>query len=422
MKQFFCLLLCTVLLLPLLTSCTATLTPTEVKTTAEKKTEESKKESYDYPEVYDKLSLKKINSFPTASSNMSEDELRQLCVDFFDFCQSFAWTPSEDYTYTVRNKKSDVTLKRGTVYGGLPYVTGARGNIYRLMEFYDEETGVVDIKKAGADPLKFGNQCSFGAFWAWARVINSATFNGTSQMVSKNGFIPVGTYSYDLSLEEFGTPNTQEICAKNGEQVMYSSYAALKPADGLVYSLNAGHVIMCSSNPVVVKNTDGSIDGEKSYFTYIHQSTAWTASKQSDGSAFRAQTIPHSKKTFAETFKENYLPFTFAELTGEDPVECSETSFSHTKDTMTVAELQKAVIQSNYAISHATFTITNENNSVVLTKTVLCDKVDQKSFTFASGYLPADLKNHAKKNRAITVTCRISTGEELTVYEGILAP
>ena len=99
------LLLALAALLPLI-SCGKALDPiqtNETKQTQESKTNmtETKKETYDYPEVCDKLSLEKINSFPIASSEMTTDQLRQLCVEFFAYSQSFAWTPAENYTYTI---------------------------------------------------------------------------------------------------------------------------------------------------------------------------------------------------------------------------------------------------------------------------------------------------------------------------------
>ncbi len=403
-----------------LVSCGTELSPSETEPKERVTTMENKNDSYDYPEVCDKLSLETLDSFPIASDQMSEDELRRLCVEFFAYCQSFAWTPTEDYTFTVRSKNRDVTLYRGKVYGGLPYVTSGRGNVYRLMEYYDEETGVVDVKKAGADPLQFGNQCSFGSFWAWARVVNSAKFGGTNHLVAKNGFIPIGPYEYDLSLSTFGSPNTKEICTANGEQTMFRSYAELKPADGIVQSMGRGHVIMCASLPVVVKNDDGTINGEESYFTYIHQASSWTDQKQSDGSPFRAQTVPYSKKTFAETYKESYLPFTFAEFTGASPVEKSEIAFSHTKDTVTVDELKQSTVASNYAVSHAVVTVTDEDGKVLMTKTAFCTEVNQKEFSLGSCLYPSELTKLAKEGHAIAVTCRLGNGETPTVYKGTL--
>ncbi len=421
-----CFLLLFSALLPLI-SCGTGLAPSEL-TTETDPTEtqdktmmtETKTETNNYPEVCDKLSYEKINSFPIASADMTEDELRALCVEFFAYCQSFAWTPSQDYTYTIRSKNRDVTLKRGVVYGGLPYVTSGMGNIYRLMEHYDEETGVVDMKKAGVSAELFGNQCSFGSFWAWARVVNSATFGGTNHLVAKNGFIPIGPYTYDQSIDQFGNPNTKEICEQNGSQIMFQSYAKLKPADGVVCSVGRGHVMMCATVPVVVKNADGSINGEESYFTYIHQASSWSDQKQSDGSPFRAQTVPYSKKSFAETFKENYLPFTFGELLGKDPVEKSQTSFSHTKDTMSVAEMKEGMISSNYAISHAIITVSDENGNRLWSQSVPAEKINQKSFSLGTRLYPAELDKLAKENRTVTVTCQISTGEIATVYTGTL--
>lgn len=419
-----CFLLVLATALPLI-SCGKTLDAidtTETKQTRESNTNmtETKNDAYDYPEVCDKLSLEKINSFPVASSEMTTEQLRGLCVEFFAYCQSFAWTPAEDYTYTIRSKNRDVTLYRGKVYGGLPYVTSGRGNIYRLMEYYDEETGVVDVKKAGADAVQFGNQCSFGSFWAWARVVNSAAFGGTNHLVAKNGFLPIGPYQYDFSITEFGSPNTKEICAANGRQIMFQSYAQLKPADGIVQSMGRGHVIMCASEPVIVKNEDGTINGEESYFTYIHQASSWSDQKQSDGTPFRAQTVPYSKKSFAETFKESYVPFTFAEFTGEDPVERSETKFSHEKETMTVEELKQSTITSNYAVSHAVVTVSDENGKELLSKTAFCTKVNEKDFSLGSCLYPAELSTLAKEGHPIRVTCRLSTGEIRTVYQGTL--
>lgn len=419
-----CFLLALAAVLPLI-SCGKEFEPiqtNETKQTQESKMNmtETKQETYDYPEVCDKLSLEKINSFPVASEEMSEEKLRRLCVEFFAYCQSFAWTPAEDYTYTIRSKNRDVTLYRGTVYGGLPYVTSGRGNIYRLMEYYDEETGVVDVKKAGADAVQFGNQCSFGSFWAWARVVNSAAFGGTNHLVAKNGFLPIGPYKYDFSISTFGSPNTSEICEANGEQIMFRSYAELKPADGIVQSMGRGHVIMCASEPVIVTNEDGTINGEESYFTYIHQASSWSDQKQSDGTPFRAQTVPYSKKTFAETYKENYVPFTFAEFTGEDPVERSETKFSHVKETMTVEELKQSTITSNYAVSHAVITVSDGNGNKLLTKTAFCTEINQKEFSLGSCLYPAELTSLANEGHTVTVSCRLANGETPTVYKGTL--
>ncbi|MBQ8916951.1 MAG: hypothetical protein IJ028_07220, partial [Alistipes sp.] len=131
MKRFFSLLLCFLMLLPLLAGCggdsldTAEETKEETKTaeTAEIK-EEPKKELPEIP-AENRLSAEKIASFPIASDAMSEEELRNLCVEFFRFSQTFAWTPSETWSYTIGSSTAAHYMNQGSVYGGFPYLHGA---------------------------------------------------------------------------------------------------------------------------------------------------------------------------------------------------------------------------------------------------------------------------------------------------------
>ncbi|MBR2616383.1 MAG: hypothetical protein IKC69_06875 [Clostridia bacterium] len=278
MKRILALLLALFTLIPL-ASCaseinppayeeaTATVTDTEAGETTpvvtpEKpaETEEVKKETekidenYNYPEVHDKLSWEKINSFPIANSNMSTDELRQLCVDFFRFTKTFAWTPSSTYKFQKNEKGSKDSIDKGSVYGGLPYVGLGSGSVYRVMDYYDPETGILMIQSAGEDRYLFGNQCSIGAYWGWGRVINSAKYRWTYDAVVANGFVRVGPYTYKDDLAKFDSfSNTVLVCKNNGRETMYESYAQLQPADGLVYYTSAGHIIMCSSKAHVVR-------------------------------------------------------------------------------------------------------------------------------------------------------------------------
>ena len=88
-----------------------------------------------------KLTAKAVESLPLASDTMSKDELRQLCLAYFELQLSFHWTPSRsvtDYPSTYANVKK--TLDKGTVYGGIPYQSLGTGNLYRWLEYYDEAT------------------------------------------------------------------------------------------------------------------------------------------------------------------------------------------------------------------------------------------------------------------------------------------
>ena len=123
------------------------------------------------------------------SSGMSVSAMRNLCVDFFRYAKSALWTPDEDIQFTRNAAGNQDEMKKGVVYGGLPYISWGTGSIYRLMDYVDEDTGVVDIVTGGAKPLNFGNQCANGAYVGFARVINSAKYGVTATMVQQDGFL-----------------------------------------------------------------------------------------------------------------------------------------------------------------------------------------------------------------------------------------
>ena len=152
MKRTLSLLLCLLTILPILASCGSSL-PEETGITAEETketaTEETKKpaDTYKYPEIKDKLSWEKINAFSIApGSGMSTDELRQLCADFFRFSKSALWTPDSSWNYIRNAHGSKDEIKKGQIYGGMPYIGLASCSVYRLMDWYDEETGVLNMK------------------------------------------------------------------------------------------------------------------------------------------------------------------------------------------------------------------------------------------------------------------------------------
>lgn len=355
---------------------------------------------------------------------MTLAERRKLCVDFFRFSQTFAWTPDEDhdFTYTLSGKTTKKTVEQGTVYGGLPYMRGT-GNVYRLMEFYDPATGVVDMENAAANQLYFGNQCSIGASWGWARVVNSADYQWTAGMVAANGFIPVGEYTYDPSVRRLSSDsiNSVDICNQNGEQVMFRSYAALQIADGLIYYTTAGHVIMCSSDPVVVTNPDGTINGEESYITIIDQDTGWTEMKQTDGSPFQVQGSVDRKITFAKLFKGTYLPFTFPELLGTDPIEEVTCSVNIEGDTVKRNELSKVSVTSNYYISDVHLYLFNEAGEEVAHKVSRVSSAGRTTVSLGSSIGVSGLKKFADGKHRIKITCQLGYGTCPVVWEGVLA-
>lgn len=395
-----------------------------------KKTAVSKYDSgTGWQELNQPLSWEAINAFPIKSSDMPIEDARKLCVDFFRYTKTAVWIAGEDYSgYHDYGNTKEFTLTGSSVYGGLPYISMASGSIYRLMDFIDEETGVVDVKAAGENPKVFGNQCSFGAWWGWGRVINSADYNWTENMVQKSGFLRLGNYKYDDILVGLSAGyGTDEILAENGAETMYESYALLKAGDGIVYWTTAGHVVMVASDAVVVRDANGKVDPDQSFITVIDQGQSWTNSTNAGGDQFAHQNRVDGKLYFRVMYAEGfYIPFTFAEWTGADPIEETVNNFTHTGDTITLAQLFNSKVSSNYGLSdvYAYFYDANGNEVCKIANHV--DEGGRKELRFyKQGGTVYTWGNPDELNPADGITVKIvaqlATGERPTLWEGKLA-
>lgn len=383
---------------------------------------ESTAPAYNYPTINDRLTWEKINSFPLKREDMTEDEMRKLCVDFFKFSKTALWIPDENFTYTKTKKGNTDEMLMGKIYGGLPYVGVASGNIYRLMDYIDEETGVVDMTEPSQDPTLFGNQCSIGAYWGWCRVINSANYSWTFDMVQSKGFLRVGPYTYDDSIARFieGVSDTSMIIQENGEQVMYESYAAMKPADGLVSYVSAGHTMMCTGEPVVVYSEDGTIDPVNSYVTITDQYSNWVEGTNEAGDTFTYKNNVDYQYPFYKLLEDSYIPFTFAEFLGTDPVEKTECTYSHTGSSITVSQLRSGEIRANYGISDVYAIIRDGAGNEVFR----CAKRSGAAGILSTNLfktMPEDrFEEFADGKHTVEVVCQLGTGERPSLYKGTL--
>ena len=383
---------------------------------------ENKKEDNDnYPEIVEKLTWDSINALTKKSSDMTSDELREMCVEFFRFNKTAAWTPDDNIKINRYSTGGEDTVEKGKIYGGLPYVSTATGNIYRLMDYMDETTGVVDIKKASENPKLFGAQCSVSAYWAWARCINSVDYSWTYSSVTKNGFVRVGPYTYDDSIKMFSKSySTEMICKANGKETMFRSYAELLPADGLVYYTSGGHTVMCSSEAVVKYKEDKTIDGEKSYITIIDQGGSWSKRVNDSGDETLIKGSVDAKLNFDTLFKYHYVPFTFSEFLGTDPVEETECSFSHKGDTITPEDLKAASVTSNYGISDIYAVLCSRTGKEVILGVSRAARASKHELSFKNAFGETDLSQYATGNYTVKIVCQLGTGERPTIYKGTL--
>lgn len=379
-------------------------------------------DTFPYPKINQKLTWDAINAFPLKSSDMTEEELRQHCIDFFLFAKTALWIPNSDWSYQKTETGSTDEMTKGLVYGGLPYIGNSGGNIYRLMDYLNEETGVVDMTEPMLNPKQFGNQCANGAGWAWARVINSVKYGSTFTMVQSNGYLRVGPYTYDDSIIRFqdGVYNTADVIRDNGAEVMFQSYAALKKADGLVNYVSAGHVMMVCTDPVVVYTEDGEIDPSQSHL-YIHdQHSAWSEATNEAGDTFQHKNYINKRFSFAELLAESYIPFTFAEFLGTDPVEETQCDFNHTGETINATQLNAGSVTSNYYISDIYAIIRDSNGNEQHRIVQRAGKVGLTELNFNRLVTSSALEPFADGSHTVEIICQLGTGERLTLYTGQL--
>ena len=130
----------------------------------------------------EQLSWEGLDALPRKYSGMSTDEARQAVIDFWYYVKTALWIPDARYDIYKDDELVEGQrvwkrcVEQGMVYAGLPYVSSATGSIYRLMDYMDASTGVVNINAAGVYPKQLGGMCSSGCYWAWSRVMNSADY------------------------------------------------------------------------------------------------------------------------------------------------------------------------------------------------------------------------------------------------------
>ena len=297
----------------------------------------------------------KLANIPIAKPGMTEDELRKICLEYMRLQLGFTFKFEKDFNYTVVSQKRPRRLIGGKVYAGIPYITRGAGNLYRIASIYDPKTGALDPESDIFDDIRyFGNACSGSASMSWARVVTSAYLGYTMFMTEANGFLPVGSYLYPeknitrmlpKKLDSNGV-NGKSICRFNGEQTMFESYALMKPADGVGC---CGHVRMNSAIPTVIRNDDGSIDGDKS-FTLMCEQVCYTSNRNcvriaQDGTHYHTQGFIDIKYSFRDLYEAGYFPFTFNEFINPNCVQPARIRLS------VEPTLGERVLTSNYAIS-----------------------------------------------------------------------
>ena len=393
--------------------------------------------------INDPLSWDGINSF-MATDDIAElyktdkaaaiEAARKVAVDFFRYSKTALWIANEDFTYwhmkDGHDSGAEPNLKQlsGMVCGGVPYIYVASGSIYRLMDYMDPATNVVDMTDFIKNPHLYGNQCSIGSYWGWARVTNSAKYAWTQDIVEQNGFLKVGDYDYDKFASGWSQGyTTTQILQENGAEKMYECYAQLKAGDGIVYYTTAGHVVMISADAHVERDADGKIIPGKSYVLVIDQTPTEADGVNKAGDSYIYEKNVDSKWDFVTLFKGNYVPFTYKEFTGEDPIEKTECTLSHSGETITVDQMLKLKMTSNYGISDLYVSVYNADGVEVfkaVTRATQAGRMELKFTPAANNFFKwgdETTLDPANYEYTVKVYAQLGTGARPVLWEGKLA-
>ena len=358
----------------------------------------------------------------TFNGKPTTEELRQTAVQAMRDLLSIQWTPAETISYyntAGRDKQFD--YMPGTTYGGLLY-TGASSGLFHFLEFYNTDTGVLSYPGTGDELRKnIGSGCADSLLWSWATISNSFSCGYyPSMMVYKNGFLPVGDYTYDFKLQSYYNLPTQAIIEKNGYKVIYDAYTKVLPADALISS-SVDHAMMVIENPTVVYLSDGTIDTENS-FILIQDQRGGTGKgfleEKVDGRTVYYNSARSLKMTFAELLKKNYIPVTIAELIGEKDYEKATATLQGEKCS-NLSDARSAVIEANYPIAVINMILTDEEGKSAVADRVLIHSASTngpaRSYDLSDFDALQELDTTGYKKLQIEVV--VSTGERFLLID-----
>ena len=297
-----------------------------------------------------------VSKYPdyTFTEAPTTDQLRATAVQAMKDILSIQWHTNVSYTYNKSGpvQKKEFVYEPGKIYAGILY-TNANAGLFQFLEFYNYETGALEYPDS-VNKLKtdLGISCADAVLWAWATVCNSVTGPYyPNKMVQQCGFIPVGEYTYDETLQTFNYYPTLRIIKDNGPEVMARSYAQLQLADALVSSTD-DHAMMLIDAPHVEYLTNGKIDTANSYVLIQDQRAGGDAWKRPDeqGRMLYYCGRLEGKFTFDELLEKNYIPVTAAEFIGEK--EYNKATVTVTRDTAeTLESALGATVESNYPLA-----------------------------------------------------------------------
>ena len=409
----------------------------------------------------------------------SLQERQETVVSYMYKMGTVAWTVPVTMTHKGDPNSSsihDQTFVPGQIYYGIPYDHTAASLEHfmycldannKVQNWVVQELGTTSVWGTG-DPknlgftIYMGNDCSSAVGWAWMQVSPSQVSSSvtgkyeggvyvllTTQMIPNNsnrntyGIYPVGNwngYNFTTSKGVY-LANQLTMCSQivslNGKDVIYEAYAQTRKGDALIYGEPGGHARLVAEDPVVIRDGDGSIDVDKSYFITHEQGDGLYNNKyEGTNSSWRINyrytfnvLMNGSKKLtsrarYLEAGSGNgYLPITIRAMR-------DSTVSSPLVGTYPMGEVNLIVspsnggIYSNYRILNTTVTVKDSNGRIVYDKLAFVGSTGEYDIFRGVGttvelstYHADAVKNLPAGTYTFTVQATLSNGSVHTVVK-----
>ncbi|MBR2616342.1 MAG: hypothetical protein IKC69_06670, partial [Clostridia bacterium] len=174
----------------------------------------------------------------------------------------------------------------------------------------------------------------------------------------------------------------------------------------------------------VVYNEDGTINGAKSFLVCSDQICYNTnlekyGHTQADGTEYMIAGGMDWKYSFNELYNTKYIPFTFAEFIGTDPVEPTEVSIEHTGETASRLQLTACTVKANYTISDVFFKIKDADGKEVFSYVRRRGTFMKYDFDLSTAIPPESaLSKYCDGNHTVEIYVQLGNGDKPLVYSG----
>jgi hypothetical protein len=154
----------------------------------------------------------------------------------------------------------------------------------------------------------------------------------------------------------------------------------------------------------------------------MDQASSWKEYTTEDGTNVLIQGNIDKKTTFTELYHTYYIPFTFGELIGTEPVEPAQVTLE-LPEQVTISALATGVITTNYPIAYVRATVMDDSGNVLYSVTEPTTITDDREMFLGKVLDLAEIGSLTDDDPLqLTVQVRVSTGQLLTAYTGTLVP